>query len=290
MPFYRGSRRLVMVRKPVAASYVGPGDVVSGALGWYSPARAYSAAFATTAGPVMVVVDSAGANDTTINILTTGFVDVTALNAFITARGTASVKTLYDQSGNGRDVTNATQAQRPTITTSALNGLPGLTGTAAANTSLTSTATLTQTSPYSWAAVAKRTASFTTLQAIIGSSGALNVSLGFFTSADTVYTDGSGSSKITLGSVTDSSFHAIQGVVNGASSYIAADGTESTASSGTSGFSTNTIRIMRFAGGSSMDGGVFMEAGMWPGALTAGGGGQLALLNTNAHGTTGYNF
>ncbi len=271
-----------------AAAYQGPGDVLSGWLTWYSPARAYSAAFAATGGAIMDIVDGSGANQTTINILATGFVDLVTLNAWIVLHGTAHVKTLYDQSGNSRNVTNATVSQMPTITQSALNGLPGLTGTAAANSNMTSTATFTRASPYSWAAVAKRTANNTTLQALIGSSGALNVSMGFHSTANTVYVDGSGSSKITLGSVTDNSFHAIQGVVNGASSIIAADGTESTGSAGSTGFSTNTSRIMRFAGGSSMDG-MWMEGGMYPGAFTGGGGGQISSINSNAHdATSGY--
>jgi hypothetical protein len=276
------------VRTPFApAAYTGPGDVVGSALAWYSPARAYSAAFAAAAGPIMDIVDSANGNAATINILTTGLVDLVTLDAWIVAHGTASVKQLYDQTGNARHVSNATVSQMPTITQSAINGLPALTGTAAANTSLTSSATITETAPWAWTAVAKRTANFTTAHGLIGSSGAFNGYLGFTTSADTVGVTTTGAAFATLGSLTDNNFHALQGIVDGASSLIAGDGTDgSTASAGTTNMSSNTIRVMRFAGGSSLTG-QMMEAGLWPVGFD---GTQRTNMNSNMHGANGYNF
>lgn len=81
-----------------AVTYQGPGDIVSGAVAWYSPARAYSAAFAATAGPIMDLVDAAtGTIPTTINILPTGFVDIAAIPTT-----PQKVTKLYDQTGNGK--------------------------------------------------------------------------------------------------------------------------------------------------------------------------------------------
>jgi hypothetical protein len=286
----------------VAATYQGPGDIVSGALIWGSCARVYNVSLASTSTSLCDLVDtSTGATAVcTLRGSSTGFVDLA--NAYCTGSltpaaacaaasgGACRVSKVYDQIGGTSGWTNATNSQRPALTFSAINGLPGMTGTAAANTNLTTSSTFTQSVPYSWAVVAERTANVTTKQAVIGSSGALNVSMGFAASANTVYVDGSGSSAVNNGSsIADSAFHALQGVVNGASSVIAADGNETTGNAGNTAFSANTSRIMRFAGGSSMDG-VWMEGGMWPGAFTSGGGGQIGNLNSNAHGANGYNF
>jgi hypothetical protein len=52
-------------------SYTGPGDVVSGAYAWYG-LRGYSAAYATGSNPALDLVDQAGANPLTVNILSNG--------------------------------------------------------------------------------------------------------------------------------------------------------------------------------------------------------------------------
>jgi hypothetical protein len=54
-----------------AAAYTGPGDVVASAYAWYG-LRGYAAAYSTGSNPALILVDQAGANQITINILANG--------------------------------------------------------------------------------------------------------------------------------------------------------------------------------------------------------------------------
>lgn len=280
------------------SAYQGPGDIVSGALIWGSCARVYNASLASTSTSLCDLVDTTtGATAVcTLRGSGNGFVDLT--NAYCTGSltpaaacaaasgGACRVSKVYDQIGGTSGWVNATNSQRPVLTFSALNSLPGLTGTAAANTSLTTSATFTQAQPITLATVCVRTANFTTIQAAMGASGGLNALFGFSSAADTARLTSDGASVATKGSITDSSFHAMQGVLNGASSVIAIDGSETTGNAATSGWSANTSRIMRFAGGNSLDGSC-MEFGMWPSGFSAG---NRTSMNSNMHGSSGYNF
>lgn len=103
---------------PVASGgggYSGPGDVVASAVGWWG-LRAYSAAYATGLGNAAEICTAADAACTVIHVTSAG-----ALNSSdLTTSGcsvitTCTVKTLYDQSGNGHNCVNATEANRPTF-------------------------------------------------------------------------------------------------------------------------------------------------------------------------------
>jgi hypothetical protein len=284
------------------SSYSGPGDVVSGATAWGSCARAYNAAYANGTNPLCDLVDTSagGTAICTLRVLTTGFVDLAgsyctgsttpAAACAAAAGGACRVSKIYDQTGTTTGWVNATNSQRPVLTFSALNSLPGWTCTAAANSFLATNAAITiATPPITYVAVAKRTANFTTLQAMLGWGTAPNSSLSFNTSANTAAISQNGAGFATLGSLTDSSFHAVQGFVDatGLAGVLSADGTDgSSASVGTDAVSSRALRVCRFAGGSSLDG-VMMEAGIWAVALD---GTQRGNLNSNMHGTNGYNF
>lgn len=267
--------------------YQGPGDVVSGARAWGSPARAYNAAYAANVTkPAMDLLDQAGANPVTINILSTGFVDLAAISAWVTAHSVTTIKVtkLYDQTGNGFHWSNATLASMPALTLLALNGLPALTFTSAANAFLATTTGITQLQPFTFVAAAKRTTNFTTIQSMMGWTSSPNGQLEFTASANTVAITADGTSFVTQGSVTDNAFHAIQGISSGASSVIAVDGVENTGTNAATAPSANFMRLGRFAGGSSLDG-MMLEAGFWGSAISNRTG-----LNSNIHGTNGYNF
>lgn len=277
----------------VPSAYTGPGDIVSGAATWASPARAYTAAFAATAGSIMDLQDQAGANPITINVLTTGFVDVTAISNWVSANSVSTIKVtkLYDQTGNANHWTQATLANMPTLTLSALNSLPGITCASASAQRLDTPQTLTPTSsagPMTFSAVAKRTANFTTAQSIIGCQPAQAIGIGFSTAASTIGLRFIGLAP-TLGSVADSSFHAIQGVVSGASSVIAADGTSASGTAtGSAPGANQGFRLGRDQGGNLPLDGQVMEIGVW--MSTAFTTQNITDVNTNQHGTSGYNF
>jgi hypothetical protein len=98
-------------------AFTGSGDVKSGAYAYWSPAYAYNAAYAAALGNMMDVVDQAGANQLTVKATSSGLVDLAAINTWKAANSvtTIKVKKLYDQTGNGRDVSQATLANMPTL-------------------------------------------------------------------------------------------------------------------------------------------------------------------------------
>lgn len=265
-----------------AATFQGLGDVSATWKAWGSTARAYTAAYAAGGGAMFDVVDSGGANLATINSLTTGFVDLTTLNAWIVAHGTASVKKLYDQTGNGNHWTNATVSQMPTITQSALAGLPGMTCVSANATNL-ACASFTQAQPFSIAAVYKRTGSTSTQLGILSEN---STTLGLYTANAANNAQFSAGTPVNFAGVNDNSFHAVQAVFNNASSVLAADGADTgTVTTGTNAFSSTTLRIAR--GSTSLDG-IIMEVGIRAGAWNST---EYGNINSNAHSAvSGYNF
>ena len=253
--------------------YVGPGDVVGSALAWASPARAYSAAFAASRAPIMELVDTAtGLITTIVNIRRNGFADLSAIPAY-----GCSVKTLYDQSGTGNHFSQATLANMPILTRSSLNGLPGL--TFSGSMVLATSGNVTPSQPFSFSSVAVRTN--TSTAALIG-CGSVPVQLGYPGSANLA--------QISCGTAltaaaSDSAYHALQGVANGASSIIVVDGAATTGNGGTTAAST-LLRIGRSNGGNTLAG-TIMEAGMWPVGFDAT---QYGSMNANQHGINGYSF
>ena len=90
-------------------AYVGPGDIVSGATAWYG-LRAYSAAIAATGTQKAINIRRASDNTTKdILIRKSGNLDPTTAATFC-ASTTCYVTTWYDQTGNGNDVAQGTNA------------------------------------------------------------------------------------------------------------------------------------------------------------------------------------
>jgi hypothetical protein len=89
-------------------------------------------------------------------------------------------------------------------------------------------------------------------------------------------------------SPTDNAFHALQYVINGASSFVYADGVAgATQNAGTNnGFATGLYLSSQGGFITYLDG-TIMEAGVWPTSFSAG---NSSGINSNQHGTSGYNF
>jgi len=138
----------------------------------------------------------------------------------------------------------------------------------------------------SFSSVAKRTANFTSKQAVIGAQPVQSIGIGFTASASTIglfYI----SVVPTLGSVADNSFHAIQGVVSGASSVIAADGATSTGTAtGSAPGASQGFRLCRDQGGGNPLDGVVMEFGL--AISTAFSGANITAVDANQRSTSGY--
>jgi hypothetical protein len=257
-----------------------PGNVVAGAKAWWG-LRAYTTA---TAGTKSANVCNAGdANCADVNTLANGNFDVTtAQGAPLNcggAGGTCTIKTLYDKSGSlactggvACDVTNVTAAARPTLVFNCTGTLPCMAFSGAASQQLVSavlTATIAQPNTASF--VSQRT-SGVVLAGVIGPTGTV---FGYGT-ANLV--DMSGGTPVTA-AATDATLHAVQAVLNGASSAFDVDsvltGPLNAGATGTSG-----IINMGSTGAANFLTGQIMEVGLWPVAFSPI---QQANMNTNQH-------
>lgn len=265
-------------------SYAGPGDIVSGALMWASCARAYNAAYATGSNNACLLVDSAtGLTTYTMKILSTGFADVAGAAASSACATACKVKTMYDQTGNGHNCTNSTLSVMPVFTFSAVNGLPGPAWTNVTSWTLICANNITQSAPYSYSVVYKRTA--VTSGAVLDASGT-GAGLCGTTSANQVHLTQGGT---LTAAATDNSFHAVQTVLNGASSVVTVDASDTTGTV-VGNYSAETIHLGAGGGGCAAAAmtGIIMEGGMWPAGFTSG---NRTSLNSNQHSSTsGYNF
>jgi hypothetical protein len=277
---------------PVAtATYQGPGDVVSGATVWGSCARVYNAAAASTSTSLCDLVDATTGTVAigTLRGSSSGQVDLTAyFTGLVTpatacaaaAGGFCRVKKIYDQSGNSNHWIQATAANMPPLVFSAVNGLPGLSCTG--SPVIIPTPALTRAQPFSMSTVYKRTSGSTNVAAIGAQSGGIIMGSAAVASDAII---GAGT-NVVIASVPDNAFHAFQGALNGASGAYNIDGTDvSSQSVGANSFSASTLRLC--SDGANYLVGQVMEGGMWPAAFTSG---QRGNLNTNQHGSNGYNF
>jgi hypothetical protein len=278
-----------------AASYQGPGDIVSGAQFYGACSRVYNLSGASTVTSLCDLVDSAAPTVVicTLRGTTSGLVDLSAYcagsvtpSAKCTAAtgGTCNVSKVYDQVG-GNHWTNATAASQPKLTFSALNGLPGLTGTAASGTFLQAPALAANISNlFTLVSVHKKTGAAAS-ESALGVSGS-NALVGSGASANTVGLFGNTGTGFTA-TATDGVFHSAIGVVNNTSSVLNVDSTETTGTTDNAAIASgNNSRILRGNGCCSMDGTV-MEVILYASTMSPA---NRSALNSNVHGTNGYNF
>jgi hypothetical protein len=209
------------------AAFVGSGNIKSGAFAYWSVARAYNAAYATSLGPAIDLLDQGGAHPITINVKNNGLVDVAAINAWVTANTVTTIKVtkLYDQTGNGRHVTQATLANMPNLLLShpALGNaaIPVMDFLAASSQKLVSAATGLNQATGTFSIVSRQS------HLSIGSFGALIQAATF----GTAHTASSGGGGITMFATSvptipayDEIFLLHQTVYNGASSFACING------------------------------------------------------------------
>ena len=195
-------------------SYTGPGDVVSGAAGWWG-LRAYSCALAHSGASTTPVIDVRGSTtgtSCTIYLLGdgTGGIDLTTAGSggtgnqcllgattFCSSTNTnCTVSKIYDQSGNGITLSQSTTANQPTLTISCVSSLPCMTfnGT---STGLLTSGNVTIANPSTLIGVGERTGHTTSYQLIFGWN-TQNPGIGWPNSANKVlYAPCSGNCNIT---------------------------------------------------------------------------------------------
>ena len=271
----------------VAASYQGPGDVVSGATGWGSMARVYNLSLASTSTSLAdLVASTGGASVCTLRGSSTGYVDLSSSYCAGTTPAAAcasgcKVTKLYDQIGATGGWTNATLANMPTVDFSGANGLPGIKCDSGA-AQLNGVNSITVSRPMTWVTYSNRTGNFTTSGGIIGTNTTEN---GFVSgsSANQVILRSGGGAAVTA-TASDSAYHSLIGLADSgvSTSVITVDGSDSTTGTAGSDISALTMRICRAGSGGEFTG-TIMEVGLWPSGFNST---QRGDMNTNMHSST----
>lgn len=252
------------------ASYTGPGDVVSGALGWWG-LRGYNTAFSGNvanlcdAATGLVCVDAAWAGSTLTIPTVSGLICGSTISCV--------VKTLYDQSGGSiGNLTNATLAGMPAFTAGCISARPCI--TFAAGNILQSSGTITQAQPFTISAVYAAGASDNNTYSIYFSSAHGII---MKTTDTQILFAGSFGANVTIAAGT---FHGIQAVFNGSSSDLNVNGSVNTVDPGTGGESAVAVRFSDTAFT-----GKIMEGGVWAAAFSSG---QSTSMNTNQQAYWGF--
>jgi hypothetical protein len=272
-------RAVILQKKaPAAVPYVGPGDIVSGAYAWWG-FRAYSlASIGGNAVRLRRTGDNAEQDFVTI---AGGGLDLAAIATF---KGAADlfVRTLYDQTGNGYDLVQATNGNQPAFTLSGIGSLPVFTfdGTDDFFVSASSIAG----SPGATASA------FFYAQA--SASGGLfvitdNTNYQYLTYTDpdaAIYAGGSISATASAGS-----WHAVQGVfgTSTSNSDMNVDGTAHTGNiySGSPTSVTATVQVGRLPNDTQKFEGAMTEIGYWQSAFSSG---QSSSMSSNQHSYWGF--
>lgn len=253
--------------------YQGPGDIISGAQGFWSCTVAYNAAYAAAGGNACLLVDAAThAISYTMTFLSTGYANFAGAAASSACTIACDVKEAYDQSGNANHMTNSSGSTFAIGMSFSVLGPCGVAvgtggGSFLENTSLTNAA-----QPFSISAVVNRTGATTTKAGIWGGIGGTAASFGYVGSANGGLF-AAATTNLTR-AVNDNTFVSTQVLFNNTSSSVSANGTTS---SGTTGTATGTGGY--YLGVDQNDNsytGDLMLFGLWPSNISS----SFAALNT----------
>lgn len=230
-------------------------DAVAGAAAAFS-IRRLSVAYA---GKCCNIRRSSDNTPLDIGFTAAGDFDAAAFSAFIGV-GSGFVTTWYDQSGNGRDATQATAAKQPQLLLATIGSRPALVFVRSSSQVLNTASFASGTSPQTFAAVAARTGSTGLFSGIMSAAG--NNSLTFLNAANKVGVEGNAIVPTAGAAASDSAAHSLIGVLNGASSIMTVDGTDSTGDDGGDRTTAGVLYIGALATSSSLDGDI-AEAISW---------------------------
>ncbi len=269
---FSGAARAQQYYAPSPCStYVGPGDIVSGAFAWWG-LRAYSNA--AIGQPIANIIRASDSLSMVVNSTITGGFDVAAATTFC-ASTTCKVSQLYDQTGNGHHLVQATGGNQPALNLACIGS-----GTLqpclhfSVTPYMTVSATIVQ--PFTFSVVAERTSNLLTQSNIFVDAGN---GIYFNNAANQIQSFFNTGFVNTAASVADSTFHGIQFVGNAASSSFVIDGVTTTGNWGSNGYTTTIALGASSAGGGPL-GGDISEAGIWLSSLS---GANLTALNSNQH-------
>ena len=289
------------------AGYTGPGNVSgwSTMAMWGSCARGITASYASGGGNACDIVDTAtGGFSCTMKLNSTGFVNLTSpictsntlsVTTFCTVTHAAgcSVATIYDQTGNGNNWTQATLAKMPLLVFSSPNSgtqpcINWPSDSAAFFLETTTAPSLPQ--PLTFTMVLNHASGATAAaNAIMGDGNTVNFFDG--TLGTNTYATFAGGTNGTV-TITDAAYHAIQNVWDDTNSLSAVyhDGTNTAYTGGpigTAGF-VNSATIGYGVNGTNLSFlGTICELGV--NSFSANST-QKSAMNSNQHGLNGYNF
>jgi hypothetical protein len=259
--------------------YTGPGDAISSGWIFWGGLRAFSAA--TRGTKAVNACNSTGGTDVGCGDLstdaTTGKLVAGTIGGITCPGANCTVKVIYDQSGASKcsgpcDAIQPTIGGRPSLDANCLNTTLPCMSTVAANTPFMNTPGIAVTSslPLTYVVVSKIT--ITTEGGLFGTYGAGPEIVNNNAAANQANIYNSGPGSVDLGSVANSAWHAIQGVFNGASSFVCADGTCSSNGNAGSSVWTSGNALILFSGNfSDRWTGSAVEFGVNTAAFTSGG-------------------
>ena len=266
----------------------GPGNIVNGAL-FFVSMRAYVQSQCNGTTPDMIIRRASDNTTKTINILTTGLMDVATATTFCQST-TCYVTTWYDLTGNGWTFTQAVNANQPQLTFSKAGGLPAVTlvdGSTSIYLGTTTVPAVSYNQPLSHSAVFQ--SNWTVSSSNVGdrdiygyfhTPSTVNVLFGTYIDS---FTHAGGAPSQTTGVLAyqyPSTVYAIQGVLNGSSSQTNVNGVVTS-------YSTPGAGYFQYVGGTtysqigtsgiygSSSGGYLSELGYWNVAFSAGQQAQL---------------
>ena len=274
----------------VSATYQGPGDVfTTSPWAGYSCTRVFTASQANTLTSMCDLVSSAAPTVVlcTLRASSTGFADLSAYcpgsltPATVCAAATGGVcrvSKAYDLTGNSRDMVGTSNQPALTFSSSPTGTFPCMSDNGTGTTLLAATVSA-QAQPLTMSAVWRRT-SGTAQGGVIGSSGAMYLGSG---SSASQAQESAGTSTVN-NTLTDNTWGANNGLLNGASSILNTNGSESPAVNIGSNGTGTTIRIFRANAAGFV--GNACEMWVWAASSTATDRGN---LNSNQHSvTSGY--
>ena len=258
--------------------FTGPGDVVSGALAWWSPYACYNSAYV---GNVADIWDATGTTTETLITCTAGGVIHETINPLSTTCAVSCfVATLYDQIGThcsgSCDLTEAISL-RPVLALNVLNSKPCVQFSAISGHILASPTFTSASQPITLSTVAKSINNSTQQGLFFSGTGV--VVFGYNdsgTNANTALMFAGASADF---SATDATFHAIQAIFNSASSIGVTDGSATTGLNPGSTAMSGALNLGGVGGSQPFDGNV-CEFGAWPIAFSSG---QYGSMNSNQH-------
>lgn len=265
---------------PAAAAYVGPGDVVSGATAWYG-LRAYSnATKGSNAIRIRRISDNSEQDFVT---LSTGALDIASIATFLSATS-GKIVSVYDQTGNGNTLTQATAGAQPSYVDSGIGSLPTASfalvggGQFWASGSWNGTSTIGQ--PFTLTSVSNYAGNATDGFGALQFSTA-TIAIFWVDSPPTIgiYAPTPGLTA----SAALSTWEAFQGVGNGVSSDANLNGTANTGTTGSTAFGGATVQLGNGGGGRFV--GSWVEGGMWNAGFTSG---QSSSMSSNQHSYWGF--